>query len=141
MGQKFLRWILGVCFFAGISLQSPQSMAAKPQASRVFLLTSTYGVLVGTLTGLASLAFYEEPGTHKRNIALGASLGLYTGILLGSYIYLLAPDPNAPRATPAVEEDDEEAQREAQPVENPERFVMGWDPSTEQVVLGLSFKF
>ena len=139
MSHRFLGRVLGSILVLGAFFTGPNARAAKPAASRVFLLTSTYGVLVGTLTGLASLAFYEEPGTHKKNIALGASLGLYTGILLGSYIYLLAPDPNAPRAAP-VEEDDDEASVPL-PVEKTEQWAVGWDPSREQVVLGLSLKF
>jgi len=64
-------------------------------ATRAFLLASTYGVLAGTLTGLASLAFYEDAGAHGRNVAMGASLGLYVGILLGAYI-VYAPQLAAP---------------------------------------------
>lgn len=130
------RWGLSLVCVVAIFGGTP-AFAAKPQASRVFLLTSTYGVLVGTLTGLASLAFYEEPGLHRRNIALGASLGLYTGILLGGYVYLLAPDPNAPRSRP-VEEDDEEANWEGL---NPSGLKLGYLPSTRQWALGYSLSF
>lgn len=69
---------------------SPQAFAqqkAQPSgALQAFMLTTTYGVIAGTLTGLASLAFYENPGERTRNVAIGASLGLYMGILLGAYV-------------------------------------------------------
>jgi len=43
-----------------------------------------YGVVGGALLGTASLAF----GSSGRSIAKGASLGLYAGIIFGSYIIL-----------------------------------------------------
>lgn len=43
---------------------------------------SAYGTVGGALLGLASLAFRSSP----RAIPVGASLGLYAGLLFGSYI-------------------------------------------------------
>ncbi len=64
-----------------------RAQEARPSgALQAFMLTTTYGVIAGSLTGLASLAFYEKPGDHTRNIAVGASLGLYVGLLLGAYV-------------------------------------------------------
>lgn len=51
-----------------------------------FITTCTYGVLAGTLVGAATLAFTNNPGDNLNNIARGASIGLYAGILLGAYI-------------------------------------------------------
>ena len=45
---------------------------------------ASYGVVGGALLGTASLAF----GSGGRSIAKGASLGLYAGIIFGSYIIL-----------------------------------------------------
>ncbi len=71
---------------------SPEAEAAGPTSNtRVFVLTATYGVMAGTLTGLASLAFYRNPGSHLRNVAMGASIGLYLGIFLGAYILQFPP--------------------------------------------------
>jgi hypothetical protein len=53
---------------------------------KVFITTSAYGAMAGALTGMASLAFYDTASSHTKNIAVGASLGLYTGILLSAYI-------------------------------------------------------
>lgn len=60
-----------------------ESKAMDPRA-RVMLSVTGYGVAAGTLLGIASLAF----GTEVRAIAVGASLGLYAGIVFGSYIVL-----------------------------------------------------
>ncbi len=54
-------------------------------------MSCTYGVLAGSLVGAASLAFTDRPGDHLQRIARGASLGLYTGILLGLYVIYLVP--------------------------------------------------
>jgi uncharacterized membrane protein len=43
-----------------------------------------YGTIGGTLLGTASLAF----GTSARAIAQGASIGLYLGLIFGSYVVL-----------------------------------------------------
>ncbi len=51
-----------------------------------FVTSCTYGVLAGTLVGAASLAFTDAPGDNLNNIARGASIGLYAGILLGAYV-------------------------------------------------------
>jgi hypothetical protein len=75
------------------------------------ILTSTYGVLAGTLTGMASLAFYRNPGTKLRNVALGASLGLYTGIGLG--LYLIYFDPGARKQMQRESDEDEDIEEGA----------------------------
>jgi hypothetical protein len=45
---------------------------------------SAYGVVGGALLGTASMAF----GSDSRSIAKGASLGLYAGLIFGSYVVL-----------------------------------------------------
>jgi hypothetical protein len=104
---NFSRTLVGVLLAATLLLSRP--LAAQAQQSdpavtgtlKAFVLTSTYGVLAGGLTGLASLAFYPgHAADHTRNIAMGASIGLYVGILLGAYIVygptLLKSSPEAP---------------------------------------------
>jgi hypothetical protein len=44
--------------------------------------TALYGTAGGALLGTASLAF----GTKGRSVAIGASLGLYAGLLFGTYV-------------------------------------------------------
>jgi hypothetical protein len=150
----FVARFLGAVIFC-LSFLSPTFAAGKPEARKVYLLTSTYGVLVGTLTGIASLAFYDEPGEHKKNIAIGASLGLYTGVLLGTYVLFLAPDPNAKKETPAPDPDaeDEEAKFESLPGIQENVYplaaaqelrwlpIAGWDPHKKTFELGIVYKF
>lgn len=61
-----------------------QSSAGLPPKARAFLMVSAYGAASGAILGLASMAF----GNSTRAIAQGASLGLYAGILFGSYILI-----------------------------------------------------
>jgi hypothetical protein len=122
-----------------------QTTSSAPSGSlQAFLLTSTYGVLAGTLTGLASLAFYEEPGDHGRNVAMGASIGLYVGLLLGAYI-VYAPQ----MAAPSSESDDSDSDyedddpmdlglRQALPTSQP---LVSWDPHRAAMQVGWAYRF
>lgn len=65
--------------------------ASQADGSREFLLSCTYGVLAGALVGAASLAVDEDPGSKVHRVARGASLGLYSGILLGLYVVYVVP--------------------------------------------------
>lgn len=67
------------------------SQKAKAEAGREFLLSCTYGVLAGALVGAASLAVEDDPSSKVHRVARGASLGLYTGILLGLYVVYVVP--------------------------------------------------
>jgi hypothetical protein len=80
-----------VCLFA-LMLALPREAKAEPL--RELIMSSAYGVLAGTLVGAATLAFTERPGDNLRNIARGASLGLYAGILLGLYVVYVVPGEN-----------------------------------------------
>lgn len=57
-----------------------------------FVTACTYGVLAGALVGTATLAFEDKPGDSLQNVARGASIGLYLGILLGLYVVYIVPD-------------------------------------------------
>ncbi|MGK0367017.1 MAG: hypothetical protein ACI9QD_000150 [Thermoproteota archaeon] len=66
-----------------------QAAAAKDKKGmspklRAFLVLSGYGTTGGGLLGLASMAFGED----SIAIARGMSLGLYAGMLFGSYVIL-----------------------------------------------------
>jgi len=63
----------------------------QADASREFLLSCTYGVLAGALVGAASLAVEDDPSSKVHRVARGASLGLYSGILLGLYVVYVVP--------------------------------------------------
>ena len=53
-----------------------------PVKAKAFLTIVGYGAAGGALLGLASMAF----GNSTRAVAQGASLGLYAGIIFGTYI-------------------------------------------------------
>lgn len=77
-----------------LSLSSFSALAQAPESStgsREFVSSCMYGVLAGTLVGAASLAFTKHPGDNLNRVARGASLGLYTGILLGLYVVYVVP--------------------------------------------------
>lgn len=65
--------------------------SAQADSTREFLLSCTYGVLAGALMGAASLATEDDPGSKVHRVARGASLGLYSGILLGLYVVYVVP--------------------------------------------------
>jgi hypothetical protein len=71
------------------------STARADNPSREFVMSCTYGVLAGTLVGTASLAFTKKPSDNMYRVARGASLGLYTGILLGLYVVYIVPSLEA----------------------------------------------
>lgn len=66
-----------------VSFLKPQAAQAQiPPKARAFMTITAYGTAGGALLGAASMAF----GTSTRAIAQGASLGLYAGILFGTYV-------------------------------------------------------
>ena len=56
--------------------------AEIPVKAKAFLTIVGYGTAGGAILGAASMAF----GTSTRAVAQGASLGLYAGILFGTYV-------------------------------------------------------
>lgn len=69
--------------FITFSLVTPNiARAEMPAKAKAFLTIVGYGTAGGALLGAASTAF----GTSSRAIAQGASLGLYAGIIFGTYV-------------------------------------------------------
>jgi hypothetical protein len=88
---------LAAIFFA-LSISTSAFAAPAPveeNPGREFIMSCTYGVLAGTLVGAASLAFTSRPGDNFNKVARGASIGLYTGILLGIYVVYIVPSMEA----------------------------------------------
>lgn len=63
-------------------VQPRQARAQMPAKARAFLTITGYGAGGGAILGAASMAF----GQSSRAIAQGASLGLYAGIIFGTYV-------------------------------------------------------
>ena len=57
---------------------------AMDQKLKILGTMSGYGIVGGALLGAATMAF----GTSARAVAKGASLGLYGGIIFGTYVIL-----------------------------------------------------
>lgn len=84
MLECFKRKFLCLYLIAGLLLAIPsKSMALDPKVKALGMV-ALYGTIGGALLGTASLAF----GTRPRAIFQGASIGLYAGLIFGSYIVI-----------------------------------------------------
>jgi uncharacterized membrane protein len=86
--------MIAVGLFFG-SVPSKPAQAMSPQF-KLIAITSGYGAVAGALLGVASLAF----GAESDAIFVGASLGLYTGLGVGTYMVLTEPAPPAQKSYP-----------------------------------------
>ena len=77
--KKFL-----ISFTLCFSLLFSSSLFAIDSKVKILGTMSGYGIVGGALLGAASMAF----GSSARAIARGASLGLYGGLIFGSYVIL-----------------------------------------------------
>lgn len=73
-------FLVALVIISFVSL-SPKAYAIPPKA-KAFMVVTAYGTVGGALLGFATLAY----GASSRAIAQGASLGLYAGIIFGSYV-------------------------------------------------------
>ena len=105
---RFIIIALTVIFTFSVSMPRAEAMSPKGKA---FMMMCAYGTVGGALLGFASMAF----GTNTRAIAQGASLGLYAGIIFGSYVILT-------HKKPAPESEYEEGYEEDYPPEDEEQF-------------------
>jgi hypothetical protein len=77
------KWTIVFLLISLFSVTLPNSGRAKVDPRMVALGTvAAYGTVGGALLGTASMAF----GTGGRAVAQGASIGLYLGLIFGSYI-------------------------------------------------------
>lgn len=79
--KKFFCTFL-VVLFTLVMVKPNEARAEMPVKAKAFLTICGYGAAGGALLGAASTAF----GTSTRAIAQGASLGLYAGIIFGTYV-------------------------------------------------------
>jgi hypothetical protein len=80
MNKIFFSLLVSILVLLAVRPQSAR--AEMPAKARAFLTIVGYGTAGGALIGVASTAF----GTSSRAVAQGASLGLYAGILFGTYV-------------------------------------------------------
>lgn len=84
--------VIALSFCSFVLLPFNKAQAELPPKVKVLLLTSTYGTVAGALLGTASLAFKAK----GRAVAQGASLGLYAGIIFGTYVIVSHGKKNEP---------------------------------------------
>jgi len=77
-----MKYILVALLILSTSFYPNQARAEMDPKVKAMLTVAAYGTGAGALLGFASLAF----GTKPRAIAMGASLGLYAGLIFGTYI-------------------------------------------------------
>lgn len=85
-----------ICF--GLVFPANKAHALDPKV-KAFLVVCGYGTVGGALLGFASLAF----GTSSRAVAQGASLGLYAGIIFGTYVLTSYPGQGGAQPEPYPE--------------------------------------
>lgn len=76
-----IKKLILLCFSFNLFFFPAYSMDQKV---KVFTTMAGYGVVGGALLGTATMAF----GSSSRAIAKGASLGLYSGLIFGSYVLI-----------------------------------------------------
>ena len=73
---------LGLCLLLTFIISAPAKSFEVDPRVKTFLVMNAYGAVGGFLLGSATLAF-DAPG---RAPFIGASLGLYAGLLFGGYV-------------------------------------------------------
>jgi len=127
LGLRFL-----IVFLFCFSLMQNKAYAAIDPKAQVIITMATYGSVGGALLGGASLAY----GTSFRAVAVGASLGLYAGLLFGGYLigsHYFMRRGGQDRAVPDEEagyEEEESVQEESiflrEPAPYAARKATGW---------------
>jgi hypothetical protein len=124
---RSLRKLILVLVFAFASLSSVQAQM-NPRIKALGAM-ALYGTAGGALLGTASLAF----GSGGRSIAKGASLGLYAGIIFGSYIVISHAYSKHRRENPTPQENYyPDTQSPYEDGQDPESQGFYWNPSLEQ---------
>ncbi len=81
---------LVLCLAAWGALGSPKAAATGMQPAirdnfNSLFMTAGYSTLLGAALGAAVLTFNQHPRDNLRYIPIGASLGFFTGTVLGAY--------------------------------------------------------
>ena len=79
--RKTVSFLLVLSIFL-VAFRPKEAKAQMPAKAKAFLTIAGYGAGGGALLGLASMAF----GNSTRAVAQGASLGLYAGLIFGTYV-------------------------------------------------------
>jgi len=80
--MKLLKYFLWISVFICIIARIPPARA-ESEEFQSFLKNCGWGTALGATLGLLSVAVSDRPNDSMGNIARGASLGLYGGIIYG----------------------------------------------------------
>ena len=86
--MKIKCFILAIlCFFFSLNIQGANtgSQVTSNRFQHVFT-TAAYSAALGGAIGTAVLAFTPKPAENLKFVAIGASVGFLSGILLGGYL-------------------------------------------------------
>lgn len=86
--MKIKCFVLAIlCFFLSLRVQGAdtKSQVTANRFQHIFT-TAAYSAALGGAIGTAVLAFTPNPADNLRFIAIGASVGFMSGILLGGYL-------------------------------------------------------
>lgn len=120
--------ILALIFVSTLSVSTAVRAQMNPRV-KAFGAMALYGTAGGALLGTASLAF----GSGGRSVAKGASLGLYAGLIFGSYIVISHAYRKHRRENPTPRENYyPDAQSPYEDGIDPAAEGFYWNPSLEQ---------
>ena len=128
-----------ICFSSQSAFSQQNSTSATSSSTREFIVSCTYGVAAGALVGAATLAFTQQPGENLRNIARGASIGLYAGILMGLYVVYILPNQSQDEDLPPGISSPEEGARWTPPAVFPLVSERGQVEGAAVMLPGLRF--
>jgi hypothetical protein len=82
--KKLLRASFAVFVLLTLSLFPIQRAQAETTFSDAVIVVSV-GTVSGAILGASTLPFYNEPGSHTKNIFYGAALGAMIGVFFSAY--------------------------------------------------------
>lgn len=136
--MKIRQIILPIVLTLSFLFASPAAKAEVDPKLKALGAMAAYGTVGGALLGTASLAF----GTSGRSVAIGASLGLYAGLIFGGYVvmthamkkrgYQQPGDGYYPDAPPAVNPYDSDPQGYNQNMNNDQSLIINKIKESEE---------
>lgn len=84
--KKIIKHAAVIASLSLVSETGSAQMTNSQERFQDFFATAGYGTAFGAALGAATLPFQGNPEKHLRSVAIGASIGFFSGSLLGSYI-------------------------------------------------------
>jgi len=129
---RFISPVLGLLLVAA-TLLAPR--VARAQSGGTIKETLGVSIAVGTVLGASTLPFYDQPGNHLKNLALGAGLGAVIGLGILAHQGLTGSDDANANATGFMNSTSLATQTRPQP---PAERLAGWGESSRRAAPALS---